>query len=132
MSSDFREKLFCIYPCSPLALVDLYAILVYVGDVNLVSQRVLKMQIEVVVVTVKKVVRTLNVADIKEAKSVALGIDKATLVGIRCWDGDHFVQIEKFPMLGKPDWEACNLGSEVNIQKNKKLLERFKKSSYAT
>lgn len=37
MSSNFRKKLFCIYSCSPLVLVDLYAILVCVVGVHVVS-----------------------------------------------------------------------------------------------
>jgi hypothetical protein len=89
------------------------------------------MKIEVVVVTPSKVVRTMAVADIKEAKSVANHIDKANMIAVRYWDGTHMVEISKFPLFGQTEWKICDLGSQENKAKNAKLLQRYKKSSYA-
>jgi hypothetical protein len=89
------------------------------------------MKIEVTLVTPSKVVRFIEAVDIKDAKSIAMPIDKANLVCVRYFDGTHIVEIQKFPALGQPEFRACDFGSDENKAKNEKLLKRFKKSAYA-
>lgn len=89
------------------------------------------MKIEVVVVTPSKVVRRIEVTDLKDAKSMAMHIDKANLVAVKYWDGTHTVEIQKFPLFGQPEFKGCTIGSDENKAKNEKFLKRFKKSAYA-
>lgn len=89
------------------------------------------MQIRIHVVTAKDTCRSLNVVDIKEAKSAAMNIAKAKMVAVSFFDGEHIVQIECFPALGKPKWMIDTvIASEENKEKNRKFLKKFLKSAY--
>jgi hypothetical protein len=127
MSSDFREKLFCIYSCLPLAIADVYDILVCVDGVCFFL-RIVKMKIRISVVTPKDVVRSTEAVDVKEAKSAAMHIVNAKMVSVSFFDGEDIVQIECYPTLGSPNWRADHLGDQ---EKNTKFLKKFLKSAYA-
>ena len=91
------------------------------------------MKIDVRVVTAKDVCRSYEVLCVKEAKSVAMNIPKAKMVTVSFFDGKHIVQIECFPGLGKPKWVIDTvIATEENKKKNRKFLQKFLKSSYAT